>query len=132
MCLWVFQWGSMSKQFAVAFSILSLVAFGVLVVHPAKASSKTITVPDDYPTIQAAINGASEGDTVFVKAGTYSENLTVTKSLSLVGENKATIVVGEGNTALLVRHDNVNVTGFTFRRPSTMRWYYGVHLLNVQ
>ena len=123
----------MRKQFAVAFIVFSLVAFSVLMVHPAKASPKTITVPDDYPTIQAAIDGASDGDTVFVKKGTYSENLTVAKSLSLVGENReTTIVVGEGNTAVLVRHDNVNVTGFTFRRPSTMRWYYGVHLLNVQ
>src|SRR3972149_3775038 len=106
MCPWVFQWGSMSKLIAVAFIIFSLVAFGVLVVHLVKASPKTITVPDDYPTIQAAINGAWEGDTVFVKAGTYSENLTVTKSLSLGGENKAASVVEEVNTALLVRHDN--------------------------
>ncbi len=68
-----------------------------------------------------------------MKSGTYSENLTINKSLSLVGEDKeTTILVGEGTTALLVLHDNVNVTGFTFKRSSTMRWYYGVHLLNVK
>lgn len=112
--------------------IVSIVA-GLQVVEITKADSKTITVPDDYPTIQQAINNALAGDTVYVKSGTYSENLIITKSLSLVGENKdSTIIVGSGNTACLIQHDNVNVTGFTFRRLSTMRWHYNIHLLNVK
>ena len=37
-----------------------------------KAESKTIVVPDDYATIQEAVDAASEGDTVFVKSGTYA------------------------------------------------------------
>ncbi len=99
----------------------------------AEAEPKTITVPDDYPTIQAAINGASEGDEVFVRSGTYSEDLTINKALSLVGENKySTIVVGNGTAACLIKQDSINVIGFTFRRPSTMRWHYGIHLLNVK
>ena len=123
----------MNKRIAVVLVVFSLVVSGIAPFHPVEAASETIIVPDDYSTIQAAIDSASEGDEVFVKSGTYAENLLVNKSLSLVGENKySTIVAGEGNTALLVQHDNVNVTGFTFRRTSTMRWYYGVHLLNVQ
>ena len=124
----------MSKKLfmmAIIMSALLLpLAVDVLVV---KAEPKTITVPDDYPTIQAALNSASEGDKVFVKSGTYSEDLIINTPLSLVGENKySTIVVGNGNTACLIRQDKVNVTGFTFKRPSTMRWYYGIHLLNVK
>ena len=34
-------------------------------------SPTTITVPDDYPTIQTAIGNATAGDTVFVRNGTY-------------------------------------------------------------
>jgi parallel beta-helix repeat protein len=111
--------------------LISLVA-GLQFVEVIRAEPRTIIVPTDYSTIQAALDSASEGDEVFVKNGTYNENLTVNKSLSIVGENAgSTIVVGEGTTALLVQHDNVNVSGFTFKRPSTMRWYYGVHLLSA-
>ncbi len=112
--------------------IVSSVAI-VQIVEITKADSKTITVPNDYPTIQQAINNALAGDTVYVKSGMYNESLTITKSLSLVGENKdSTLVVGSGNTACLIQHDNVTVSGFTFRRPSTMRWHYDIHLLNVK
>ncbi|MBN1517554.1 hypothetical protein JXA32_13410 [Candidatus Sumerlaeota bacterium] len=37
----------------------------------------------DYSTIQAAINAASDGDTIFVTPGTYTENLTLNKSVAL-------------------------------------------------
>jgi len=36
-----------------------------------KAQPRTITVPDDYPTIQEAIDASTDGDTVYVKRGHY-------------------------------------------------------------
>jgi len=36
-----------------------------------------IHVPADRPTIQAAINAASKGDTVLVSPGTYTENINL-------------------------------------------------------
>lgn len=41
----------------------------------APQSETTIIVPDDYPTIQDAINNAQEGDTIAVKAGTLEGHL---------------------------------------------------------
>jgi hypothetical protein len=54
---------------------------------PVQAESRTIVVPDDYPTISSAIGNATDGDTIFVKKGTYEENpLKINKTLSLIGE----------------------------------------------
>jgi len=75
----------------------------------------TITVPDDYMTIQKAINAASDGDTVFVRNGTYYENVVVNKSVSLVGENRSTTVI-DGNFAgnvVIISANNVTFSDFT-------------------
>jgi parallel beta-helix repeat protein len=65
-------------------------------------ASDTIIVPDDYLTIQEAINNAVTGDTVYIRNGTYlesarfSEALYVNKSLTIIGEDKATTIIDGG------------------------------------
>jgi len=82
-----------------------------------KAETKTINVPDDYSTIQEAINFSSEGDMIFVKSGTYHENLAINKSISLVGENVDTTII-DGNPPegyripITINSDNVSVSRF--------------------
>ena len=86
---------------------------------PACAQQQTWTVDAhglaDFDTIQEAIDKAADGDTVFVKAGTYCEHVVVNKTVSLVGEDvSATIIDGNSTGHVLnVVSDNVNVTGFT-------------------
>lgn len=46
----------------------------------------TIYVPTDYPTIQQAIDNASDWDTVHVFAGKYEENIVIDKKLTVIGE----------------------------------------------
>lgn len=96
-------------------------------IQPVK--SAIIIVPDDYPTIQEAINAANNGDIVFVKAGTYYENVVVNKSLTLIGENPKTTVIFGGKAppeplpfprpieviVVNVTADNVNLSGFTLK-----------------
>jgi pectin methylesterase-like acyl-CoA thioesterase len=71
------------KTVMAAILILTFLISIVVGVLTVKAESKTITVPDDYPTIQAALNNAVDGDTIFVKKGVYVENPIVNKSVSL-------------------------------------------------
>jgi nitrous oxidase accessory protein NosD len=59
-----------------------------------KAASKTIIVPNDYPTISIAIAKANNGDTVFVKKGNYEEQtLEISKTLSLLGEDTNNTII---------------------------------------
>jgi parallel beta-helix repeat protein len=55
--------------------------------------SRIITVPDDYPTIQEAINAANPEDTIFIKNGIYFEEVILNKTVSLVGENQENTII---------------------------------------
>jgi hypothetical protein len=55
----------------------------------ADAVTAQIVVPDDHATIQAAIDAASPGETVTVRAGTYTENITLPSDITVRGEEAA-------------------------------------------
>jgi parallel beta-helix repeat protein len=73
--------------------------------------------PAHYRKIQDAINAANPGDVIYVKAGTYSEDITIDKPLSLTGENSdITIINGSGNReVVIISANNVNLNGFTVK-----------------
>ena len=52
-----------NKNAALALLLISLIVPCILKIQPCKAAPKTITVPDDYPTITAAIDTATEDAT---------------------------------------------------------------------
>jgi parallel beta-helix repeat protein len=76
-----------------------------------------IIVPDHYPTIQEAINHANEGDTVFVRSGTYYEHVVVNKTLDLRGEDRNSTIVDGNNTGnvMTLISNNASISGFTFQ-----------------
>lgn len=77
--------------------VLVLIASTIVSVLPFKAEARTIIVPDNYSTIQGALISAKEGDTIFVKKGTYhgpvNQTLVIDKTLSLIGENPKTTII---------------------------------------
>jgi parallel beta-helix repeat protein len=105
--------------------VLTLLLIGTvtLVVNIQPVKAGTITVPNDYLTIQEAINAAYPGDIIYIKAGTYNESIYVNKTISLVGENqKTTIIDGSKSNAFspvvyVFGEDvkNVMIRNFTIR-----------------
>lgn len=83
-------------------------------VQPAKADCATIVVPEDCTTIQQAIDNAHPGDTIYVRNGTYRENLVLNKpNLTLLGENRDSTVIDGSRFAVSIEADNIRVSGLT-------------------
>jgi parallel beta-helix repeat protein len=107
-------------------------------IQPVKAEPKTWTVDDDGPadfhTIQEAINAANPGDTIFVKTGTYYENVVANKSVLLIGEDPTkTIVDGGGRFVKVVEimANNVAIQNFTIRNSNQMPGWWENNLIFV-
>lgn len=71
--------------------------------------------PEDFTSIQDAINAASPGDTIYVYSGTYYENVLVNKSLTLQGEDRDTTIIDGGGSGIVVyiTSNSVDMSGFT-------------------
>jgi parallel beta-helix repeat protein len=78
-----------------------------------RAAPGTIRVPTDYSTIQAAVNAANPGDTIYVRNGIYNEGVTLNKTVWLVGESESLTIVNGSGVVFFVSQNNVNITGFT-------------------
>ena len=74
------------------------------------------TGPGNFSSIQAAIDNASVGDTIYVWAGTYYENLIINKTISLIGNGSATTFIDGGfnDEIVYVTANWVNITGLKF------------------
>jgi len=82
------------------FGLLKILFLVGMAVRPVHAQPATLVVPTDYPTIQQAIDAASAGDTVEVRAGTYAEQLRINKNLTMVGAGIETTVIRAPATLL--------------------------------
>ncbi len=136
-----------SKVFSAPIALLLLVAFtlsATLLLPSIQADPGDIIIVDlngngDHTTVQAAIDAASDGDTVLVWDGLYEEDVVIDKKLTIVGNGtEITILSGTGSgDAVTVTSDWVNishlaVTGSKVVHDEPPPFYSGILLEGVE
>jgi len=103
----------MRRAIVTAAAVFLVLGTGVGFTH-----GRTITVDDDGPadfsTIQAAIDDANEGDTVFVALGTYKEDVIMKDGVNLQGAGaEETTIDGCGMYTVVRGANSCRLDGFT-------------------
>ena len=80
----------------------SVTSFTTLCANPHVHLYRSSSLIDDYCTIQAAINASIDGDVINVDAGTYTEQLTITKGITLQGAGRDITIIQSPDSNLLV------------------------------
>jgi parallel beta-helix repeat protein len=106
----------LKKENSILFICVFLITtFPFVRIVPVKADPEIIRVPTDFPTIQAAIDNANPGAIIYVAKGNYTEHLAISKTLSLIGEDRDTTIIDgfDADTVISISADNVLIEGIT-------------------
>jgi hypothetical protein len=120
--------------------LISILSIAVPII-PTSASPTEIRVPEDYTTIQAAVDAASSGDIINVATGTYVGAI-VDKNVTILGgrNGKSTItsgvaykVGGSLYTAFRLdsNADGAKIKNFTINCDSTVNFYFAIFSRSV-
>ncbi len=104
-----------------------------------QANAAVLRVPDEYPSIQAAVNAAAEGATIQVRAGIYAERVVVSTSGLRLQASKGAVIDGGVSTGIGIHvlgfadHPvlDVEVSGFEvtgFERGIVVQWARGARI----
>ena len=113
-----------------------------------ETSGNTLYVDDsggkDYTKIQDAINNATDGDTIYVWAGTYDiysngftsyRQILIDKSLTIIGNSSVDTFIIGGFEVVTITADWTNISGFTIMsmgtNPSGIHIYCGIEVINA-
>jgi len=100
----------------------AIILMAVLIWLSPIEGARTYIVDDNgfanYKTIQEAVIASSDGDTIFIKPGTYSEEVVLNRSVSLTpltGEKDPVILRGDGKkTGITITSDGCTLEGLSF------------------
>ena len=84
----------------------------------------------DYTRIQWAMDNSSKGDTIYVEAGIYFENIIINKTVTLIGAGRenTTIDGREKGYVVKIEANYVKVNGFNITGSNDSVPYSGIHM----
>ena len=87
-----------------------------------------------YQCIQQAIDEVYEGYTIYVKNGTYYENITVNKKVNIDGENKETTIIDGGKIGdvVTISEPYTRISGFTIQNSGDLEFNSGIKTLTLE
>ncbi|MBK8989927.1 MAG: nitrous oxide reductase family maturation protein NosD [Chloroflexi bacterium] len=95
---------------------LLLILLLLLLVPTARAQSELVVAPDGpYATIPEALAAAQDGDTILVRGGQHEGNLTVDKSIRLIGQDWPVIDGGGKGMVVTLAAPSTQFSGFVVR-----------------
>ena len=73
-----------TNEFPICIAAIFMISWPLTLITVNAATEEFLTVPDDFSTIQKAINNAKNGDTIIVKKGMYyCDSIIINKTLNL-------------------------------------------------
>ncbi|ADN75292.1 Parallel beta-helix repeat protein [Ferrimonas balearica DSM 9799] len=74
--------------------------------------SRVLLVPQDYRTIQEAIDASAQGDEIKIASGTYSDSIVINNKadLSIIGESSESVVISTGEDYGFSIYDSENIS----------------------
>ncbi len=91
-------------------SMLVNVPEGGLKALPSVILVKAPQLPGDVETLQAAVDAASDGDTILLKKGTYHENIVINKSVTLIGFGPGNTIISGDTGTEIIKGGVINIT----------------------
>lgn len=101
----------------------------ILILTISEVEAATIYVPDNYNTIQKAVEEARADDTIIVREGSYKENIVIKKPITIRSQKGPEFTLIEARepgkpVISIIGADNVTLSGFTVTGSSVS----GIHL----
>lgn len=78
--------------------------------------AEVLEVPENFPSITAAMVAAKEGDTIWVNSGIYSEQIYLSPEITLISRSLFKAVLnGKGKGTIVTCGNNSSISGFEIR-----------------
>lgn len=110
----------LKKPFAIIFFLL-------LLFIPMNAFAEEFKV-EHGQSIQRAVEGARNGDTILVAPGLYKESLVINKEVSIKGEEGTTIDGGGNGNVITVTASNVVIEGISIQNSGSAQEDSGIYI----